>query len=79
MTHQLTIAQAEGQLESLMAEAFKGDEVIITGADKREIKLVPIQKPVNGSTTRKGFGSLKGKVWMSDDFDAPLEDFAEYM
>ena len=25
------------------------------------------------------YGSLKGKVQMSPDFDAPLEDFAEYM
>jgi DNA-damage-inducible protein J len=25
------------------------------------------------------YDSLKGKVWMSDDFDAPLEDFKEYM
>jgi len=25
------------------------------------------------------FGSAKGKIWMADDFDAPLEDFAEYM
>jgi len=24
-------------------------------------------------------GSLKGKVWMADDFDAPLEEFEEYM
>jgi addiction module RelB/DinJ family antitoxin len=24
-------------------------------------------------------GSLKGKVWMSDDFDAPLEEMEEYM
>jgi hypothetical protein len=24
-------------------------------------------------------GSAKGKFIMSDDFDAPLEDFAEYM
>ena len=24
-------------------------------------------------------GSMKGKIWMSDDFDAPLEDFREYM
>ena len=24
-------------------------------------------------------GSLKGKVWMSDDFDAPLEEMKEYM
>lgn len=27
----------------------------------------------------KGFGSLKGKIWMSDDFDEPLEDFKDYM
>ena len=25
------------------------------------------------------FGSMSGKVWMADDFDAPLEDFKEYM
>lgn len=24
-------------------------------------------------------GMGKGKVWVSDDFDEPLEDFAEYM
>ena len=24
-------------------------------------------------------GCMKGKMWMSDDFDAPLEDFKEYM
>lgn len=25
------------------------------------------------------FGSAKGKIRMSDDFDEPLEDFKEYM
>jgi addiction module RelB/DinJ family antitoxin len=25
------------------------------------------------------FGAWKGKIWMADDFDAPLEDFKEYM
>ena len=24
-------------------------------------------------------GCMKGKIWMSDDFDEPLEDFKEYM
>ena len=24
-------------------------------------------------------GSLKGKVWMADDFDAPLEEIKDYM
>lgn len=33
------------------------------------------------STPRKErkFGSAKGRYKMADDFDAPLEDFAEYM
>ena len=26
-----------------------------------------------------GFGCLKGKIWMSEDFDEPLEDFKDYM
>jgi len=33
-------------------------------------------------TSRKAipkFGSLKGKIRLSDDFDAPLSDFKEYM
>lgn len=24
-------------------------------------------------------GLLKGKIWMADDFDEPLEDFKDYM
>jgi Protein of unknown function (DUF2281) len=28
---------------------------------------------------RSGYGSLKGKIWMSPDFDAPLEEMKEYM
>ena len=27
----------------------------------------------------KGFGCLRGKISLSPDFDAPLEDFQEYM
>mgnify|MGYP002626502721 FL=1 len=33
----------------------------------------PVQKRVSQ------YGALKGKVQMSPDFDAPLDDFAEYM
>jgi len=28
---------------------------------------------------RDGFGVLKGKIWMSEDFDEPLEEMQEYM
>ena len=27
----------------------------------------------------RAFGCLKGQIWMADDFDAPLEDFKDYM
>ena len=25
------------------------------------------------------FGGWEGKIWMSDDFDAPMEEFQEYL
>jgi DNA-damage-inducible protein J len=37
------------------------------GGDNRAIRR-PLQ-----------YDSLKDKIWMADDFDAPLEDFNEYM
>ena len=37
----------------------------------------------NGTTPRTRFADLRGiyagKVWMADDFDAPLDDFKDYM
>ncbi len=41
-----------------------------------------VEKPVESdSQTKKrgGLGILKGKIWMSEDFDEPLEDMKEYM
>ncbi len=35
-------------------------------------KKVPGKKP-------RTFGSLKGKIKMAEDFDAPMEDFKDYI
>ena len=48
------------------------------------LKLITIMQPTESETVdvnvkRPIFGCAKGQFWMSDDFDAPLEDFAEYM
>jgi hypothetical protein len=44
-------------------------------SDDTDIQYEPVS-----IDSRKGlFGIWKGKVWMADDFDAPLEDLAEYM
>lgn len=31
------------------------------------------------TTARGGFGFARGKIEMRDDFDAPLDDFKDYM
>ena len=41
-------------------------EIIILNSETE-----PKQRPV--------FGSGKGKMWIADDFDAPLEELEEYM
>ena len=41
---------------------------------KKDKESKPKQK-----LTEREFGSLKGKIHLSDDFDAPLDDFKDYM
>ncbi|WP_149240027.1 DUF2281 domain-containing protein [Dyadobacter sp. 32] len=43
-------------------------EVIVTFID--EIPATP---------NKRRAGILSGKIWMSDDFDAPLDDLKDYM
>ena len=35
--------------------------------------------PEISSNKRGGLGIWKDKIWVADDFDAPLDDFQEYM
>ena len=69
---QLEITQAKSNLSKLLDLAINGEEIVITQDDKPVAKISPIKRPLKR-------GSAKGKVWMSDDFDEPLEEFQEYM
>lgn len=69
---QLDINQAKSNLSKLLDLAIKGEEIVITQDDKPVAKISPARRPLKR-------GSAKGKVWMSDDFDEPLEEFQEYM
>ena len=73
MSH-IDVDQAKGRLEELVEQAARGEEVIITRGDGAAFKLVPVLE----NKPRPRFGSAKGEVWMSDDFDEPLSDFDEY-
>ena len=53
-------------------------EVIITFvnpmSENDNVSEQPIKRPLSDLQ-----GILKGKVWMSDDFNDPIEDMKEYM
>ena len=72
-SHQYNIAEAKARLPSLVRETLAGAEVIIAKDNKPLVKLVPV------SSGRRVPGTAKGQIWMSPDFDAPLEDFEDYM
>ena len=67
--HTVTLDEARAQLPAVMDEALRGEEVVITRDNAPAVRLVP--------ATRPGFGSYKGLIVIADDFDAPLEEFAE--
>ncbi|TSC65859.1 MAG: prevent-host-death family protein [Microgenomates group bacterium Gr01-1014_80] len=59
------VHQAKTNLSKLLEEVSKGKEVIIAKAGKPVAKIVEYK---NKSKQRK-FGALKGKIWISDDFN----------
>lgn len=68
------LAQAGAQFARLVHEAGAGTEVVITEGGRPVAKLVP----VTGAADREP-GSARGLFTVPDDFDAPLDDFSEYM
>jgi hypothetical protein len=44
----------------------------------RSLKL-PISSPPEKSQKKRVFGSARGLIKMAHDFDAPLDDFKDYM
>jgi antitoxin (DNA-binding transcriptional repressor) of toxin-antitoxin stability system len=69
---QLDISQAKSDFLTLLDLALQGEEIVITLDDQPVAKISPIKRPLKR-------GSAKGKLWMSEDFYQPLEDFQEYM
>lgn len=70
------IADAKAKLSSLVNRALQGEEVIIARDNKPLLKLVPVAE----MPKKREPGTGKGQIlFIADDFDAPLDDFKEYM
>ena len=76
---QVSADEAKERLAELIEAAVKGETVLITRDDEQAVRLVPVAQPVAHAKRRRKAGSAQGLIVMSDDFDAPLEDFEAYM
>ena len=68
MTEQLILQQLSRMPESLKKEVLDFATFLLS---KQEAKPKEKKVPV--------FGSAKGKYQLAEDFDAPLDDFKDYM
>jgi hypothetical protein len=69
--------------ESLQVEALHYVEYLTSSrvgktAENLDQTLLGHAEPLAATKKRNGFGILKGKVSIADDFDAPLEEFSDY-
>ena len=62
--------EAKTQLSKLLERAAQGEEVVIARAGVPVARLVPAPP----HTGERPLGTEKGRVFISDDFDAPLPD-----
>lgn len=66
------LSEAKARFSELVQKAMLGEEVIVSKENKPVVKIVAIKPAQRKPGTGKG-------IWMSPDFDEPLDDFREYM
>ena len=72
---QIDIDNPNATLPEVVEAALNGIEVILAKNNQPVARVIPIAKV----KPRPVFGSAKGLISVSDDFDEPLEEFEEYM
>jgi antitoxin (DNA-binding transcriptional repressor) of toxin-antitoxin stability system len=72
----VTLQEAKAHLDELIAHLRPGEETLITDQGQ---PLAQIRKAERTSWPCKAGSYRKTEFWMAPDFDAPLDDFKEYM
>jgi Protein of unknown function (DUF2281) len=68
---QALLEQIQRLPESVQQEALQYIEGLVA-KHNQSVQAPPLDR-------KNAFGIWKGEVWMSDDFNAPLDDLQEYM
>ena len=74
MVHTVNTHEAKTTLSRLLAEVEAGGEVVIARAGKPIARLVPANEPAQGVQ----FGTARGQVWMSPDWEFTEDELAEF-
>ncbi|MEM7019259.1 MAG: type II toxin-antitoxin system Phd/YefM family antitoxin [Pseudomonadota bacterium] len=73
---QVTIHEAKTHLSRLIQSALEGEEIIIAKGKQPLVKLVVVPE----ARQQRKLGGAKGLIeFIAEDFDAPLDDFKDYM
>jgi antitoxin (DNA-binding transcriptional repressor) of toxin-antitoxin stability system len=72
----VALEKAQAALPDLVKQVAEGEEFAIpqNAQPKARLSAVSTLRQVQART-----GSLAGVVWLSPDFDAPLDDFKDYV
>jgi len=72
----VNIHEAKTHLSRLLEAVEKGEDIIIARAGQPIATLTAYKPPRNKIAPP---GSMKGQIWMADDFDAPLDDLFDVL
>ena len=75
----VNIHAAKTNLSKLIEKAEAGEEVVIARNGKPAVKLTPVEAAPEHRAKGSWLGSLRGQIWMADDFDAPNEEIGRLM
>jgi len=68
MADTVNIYEAKTKLSELVERAAAGEEIVIAKAGKPRARLMPLARAKRARRP----GGWRGKVWIAEDFDAPL-------
>ncbi len=74
MARTFNMHEAKTHLSRIVEKVLRGEEIIIARSGNPVAKVVPYEPPPQKVAAT---GSMKGEVWISDDFDAQVDDFFE--
>jgi len=73
MSDAITVTAAKAQLSRLIERVRAGEEIVIRRGPHPVAKLVAYTP----ERKRREPGDLRGKIYMSDDFEEPLKELAD--